>query len=461
MQAPHIDDEILDGKARLGTLLDLDSILILVAEKHVGNVPSGQLLLDAHNTGIHTRFDHVRLDHAHCLITHLVRLDGNPPVGVARQDARDKLRAELPRGREARWVGVGALEGGREDDLERGEEERVDMSLVQHFAALLALLTRRVGCEIRVQHAYHCETTLFGERLDARLVFPGEPYRHPVRQGLLRGLVDRLDDRLDSHGHFIVWLVAAQHVAKPLRARFPPKAEEAVDQVGLRKFDMVHHAVGLPRECHGRRLALGADPRGPRCVRVGRARDRDGVRWIGEGRDVRCRLGREGGRRVGFAQVGVEREVLDGVFILVVGVEGLVLSGQRTFHYRARTSETDLEGHAIIAHGLGSTHAAAIAFFALDLPAPRLPVLVHCFLSVSCELPKLLPALDPLDDTGSGNGEKRRLCLDDFTAERGRSSRRSWDWPRSCWRSRVGGKEQVAMAGMAQKVRSHARSANA
>lgn len=154
------DEEVFDGEARLGRLLDLELVLVLEPVRawkkdyssrdvdggeegpfgqrernsrveDVRNIPLLTFLLDPHHAWIDARLHNVSLAHLDGLLARLVRNDIDPAVDGARQDARDKARAKHARRGRLGRERVEGLEGGRKEGFEGGDGEGLGVALVE------------------------------------------------------------------------------------------------------------------------------------------------------------------------------------------------------------------------------------------------------------------------------------------------------------------------------------------
>ena len=132
----HVDNKILDRECRLGTLLDVNVVLVLVPVKDLGHVAIALAWLDANDVGVDAGFNHIGLDHAHRLLTDLVRRDIDSSVFRTTQHAGDKLGIEAARSTEATWIGVFELKLGRKDGLATRKEEAVLVALARDHTSL-------------------------------------------------------------------------------------------------------------------------------------------------------------------------------------------------------------------------------------------------------------------------------------------------------------------------------------
>lgn len=106
-------------------------------EENVRNIPRLViLLLQPHNIRLHTRLDHIRLDHRHPLFSHLERQEVQLIFLATRGDAADEAGGEGAGGGGLRDGGEEELHFGGEDSFERGEEEGLGVAFVEELLLL-------------------------------------------------------------------------------------------------------------------------------------------------------------------------------------------------------------------------------------------------------------------------------------------------------------------------------------
>lgn len=105
IRSTYIDQKILDGESGFGRILDLNTILVLVAcrqrgprnyspVKDLGDVLSWIRLSDSDRTGIDASLDDLGFDHGFCLLGSLPRQDVDPSFSCTCQTASDETRRE-------------------------------------------------------------------------------------------------------------------------------------------------------------------------------------------------------------------------------------------------------------------------------------------------------------------------------------------------------------------------------
>lgn len=203
-------EQVFDWEGRRCIFLDVDAILVRVAEKDIRHVPALVIRLDADRRGMYARLNHIGIDHAHDLLTHLVGRHINVALGIPTQHTCHKLAVERAALGPAACILVLRLQLSGKDRLLATQEKTVRMPLACHKTGERRIRVRWVRyLQIRVDHADDAHATLCSERCNPSLVVPGQAQLDAIDLARLRRLVDRFDDRLDAHRHFFIWLIVA------------------------------------------------------------------------------------------------------------------------------------------------------------------------------------------------------------------------------------------------------------